>query len=273
MPIEIIHPDIERGRIRSALFDFDGTLSLIREGWQQVMIPMMVQVLAETPGAEDEGALHATVKEYVEELTGKQTIYQMLRLREEVIKRGGQPRDPLDYKRAYLERLRTRIAYRLAALEEGAAHPDGYLVPGARAMLESLRSRGVVLYLASGTDHADVLREARLLDLVGYFGDNIYGALDRYWEFSKARLIAQIIDEHALSGPEFLGVGDGFVEIENTKQVGGIAVGVASDEVRRQGVNEWKRQRLIRAGADLIVPDFREHARLTAYLFGEVDQP
>ena len=40
--MEIVNPDIERGRIRSVLFDFDGTLSLIREGWQQVMGPMMV---------------------------------------------------------------------------------------------------------------------------------------------------------------------------------------------------------------------------------------
>ena len=31
---------------RFALFDFDGTLSLVREGWPDVMIPMMVEELA-----------------------------------------------------------------------------------------------------------------------------------------------------------------------------------------------------------------------------------
>ena len=46
--IEILRPDLPRGRFRSVLFDFDGTLSLIREGWPQVMIPMMVEVLRET---------------------------------------------------------------------------------------------------------------------------------------------------------------------------------------------------------------------------------
>ena len=37
----------------------------------------------------------------------------------------------------------------------------------------------------------------------------------------------------------------------------GLAVGVASDEVKRQGINAWKRKRLIQAGADLIVGDYR----------------
>ena len=40
--IEVLRPDLRRGRFRSVLFDFDGTLSLIREGWPQVMIPMMI---------------------------------------------------------------------------------------------------------------------------------------------------------------------------------------------------------------------------------------
>ena len=51
--IEILRPDLPRGRFRSVLFDFDGTLSLIREGWPQVMIPMMVEVLRGTGTARD----------------------------------------------------------------------------------------------------------------------------------------------------------------------------------------------------------------------------
>ncbi len=273
MSIEVIHPEIQRGRVRSALFDFDGTLSLIREGWQQVMVPMMVEVLLETPDREGEADLRRAVGDFVAELTGKQTIYQMLRLREEVVRRGGEPREAGEYKRRYLSRLHARIAPRLAALAEGRAAADDFLVPGARAMLEGLRRRGVALYLASGTDQEDVAREAAALGLEAYFADRIYGARPRYWEFSKAMLVQQIVREHGLQGPEFLGVGDGFVEIENTKAAGGIAVGVASDEARRQGIDEWKRQRLIRAGADVIVPDYREHERLVSYLFGEREGP
>jgi len=70
-----------------------------------------------------------------------------------------------------------------------------------------------------------------------------------------------------LSGPEFVAFGDGFVEIEDTVRVGGIGIGVATNEAERAGIDEWKRTRLIQAGADVIVPDFREHAALVAYLF------
>jgi hypothetical protein len=49
--------------------------------------------------------------------------------------------------------------------------------------------------------------------------------------------------------------------------VDGIAVGVASDEKNRCGIDEWKRNRLIAAGADMIIPDFREAGLLEAYLF------
>ena len=267
MPIEIITHQLKRGRIRSALFDFDGTISLIREGWQQIMIPMMVETLLETPEHEGESALRQVVTTYVEELTGKQTIYQMLRLCEEVAKRGGAPLPALKYKRRYLDLLWQHIEARVAALESGAVSRDDLCVPGARALLSELQRRGVILYLASGTDLGDVRREVEALGLDEFFQERVHGALDRYWEFSKAQLVAQITQQHKLAGPEFLGVGDGYVEIQDTKAVGGIAVGVASDEARRTGINQWKRERLIRAGADIIVPDFRECEGLIAYLF------
>src|SRR5947207_8463794 len=103
--IEIIHPDIPRGRFRSVLFDFDGTLSLIREGWPQVMIPMMVEVLRNTGTAEDDATLAAHVEEFVMRLNGRQTIYQMIQLADEVTKRGGIPLEPLAYKHENNSRL------------------------------------------------------------------------------------------------------------------------------------------------------------------------
>jgi hypothetical protein len=108
-----------------------------------------------------------------------------------------------------------------------------------------------------------------LLGVADYFGEHIYGALDDYKNFSKQMIIARILREHGLSGEELLGFGDGFVEIEEVKRVGGVAVAVASDEVNRRGVNAWKRQRLVRAGADLVIPEYRRQERLLQYLFGE----
>jgi len=271
LPIEVINSNLPRGRFRSALFDFDGTLSLIREGWQGVMIPMIVGALLETPRHESQERIEEIVTDFVAELTGEQTIYQMMRLAEEVERRGGEARDPLEYKREYLARLWDRIEGRVVALEGGGAAPEEFLVAGAREVLEALKERGVELYLASGTDQDDVVREVGALGLTRYFEERIFGARERYWELSKEKLIAQIVGEHGTDGAELVTFGDGYVEIEQTKRAGGVAVGVASDEARREGVDEWKRERLIRAGADVIVPDFREHRKLVSYLWGEVE--
>jgi beta-phosphoglucomutase-like phosphatase (HAD superfamily) len=160
-----------------------------------------------------------------------------------------------------------RIQGRLAALQSGEASPANWLVPCSLEFLENLRRRGLTLYLASGTDLKYVRHEVELLGLTGYFGEHIYGALDEYKNFSKKMIIERMLRENDLHGKELLGFGDGFVEIEEVKQVGGVAVAVASDEVNRRGINAWKRQRLVRAGADLVIPDYRCQESLLHYLF------
>jgi len=265
--IEILRSDIPRGRYRFVVFDFDGTLSLIREGWPVVMIPMMVEVLKATGTAENDAALTACVEEFVMRLNGKQTIYQMIQLAEEVKNRGGAPLEPLAYKHEYHARLMRRIQGRLDALAAGTATPDDWTVPGSHAILERLQARGLTLNLASGTDVAFVRKEAELLGLTRFFGPHIYGALDDYQNFSKKMIIERILRENNLRGDELLGFGDGFVEIEEVKRVGGTAVAVASDEVKRQGIHAWKRDRLVRAGADLVIGDYRNVEGLERILF------
>jgi phosphoglycolate phosphatase-like HAD superfamily hydrolase len=267
--IEILNPHLPRGRFRFVVFDFDGTLSLIREGWPQVMIPMMVEVLRQTGTHESDAELHTAVEDFVMHLNGKQTIYQMIQLAEEVTKRGGQPQEPLVYKHIYHDRLMQRIQGRLDALAGGTAKADDWTVPGSHTFLDSLRRRGLALFLASGTDLKYVRREAELLGLAPYFGDHIYGALDDYKNFSKRMVIEKILRDFNLRGEELLGFGDGYVEIEEIKRVGGVAVAVASDEVHRRGVDAWKRNRLARAGADIVIPEYRKHEALTRFLFAE----
>jgi phosphoglycolate phosphatase len=268
--LEILRPDLPRGRFRSVLFDFDGTLSLIREGWPQVMIPMMVGVLQETGTDEDEPTLTQHVEEFVMRLNGRQTIYQMMHLAEEVSKRGGNPLEPLAYKHRYHDLLMQRIAGRLEALESGRAAPNDWTVPGSHEFLDELRRLGLTLYLASGTDVGFVRREAQLLGLTPYFGEPIYGALDDYRNFSKKMIIERILRDNHLQGDELLGFGDGYVEIEEVKGVGGVAVAVASDEVARQGIHPWKRERLVRAGADIVIGDYRGRDALLQLLFDDV---
>lgn len=264
--IEFVKPGVSAGNTRVALFDFDGTLSLIRAGWVDVMIPLMVDRLVALKTDETEEQIREVVDEYVGRLTGKETIYQMIEFASQIEKRGGTPEDPAVYKKLYLDNLWEVIKDRVEALKTGKASPDDYLVPGSRQLLESLKARGMTLYLASGTDHESVVEEANLLDVAKYF-DGIHGAIDDYKKFSKAILIKKILDSAEFKGHEFLGFGDGYVEIENVKEVGGVAVGIASLEPECQAVDEWKRKRLIGVGADFIVPNYLALDQLNTALF------
>ncbi|MDD5367891.1 MAG: HAD hydrolase-like protein [Anaerolineaceae bacterium] len=260
---ELINP-FDCGNFKFALFDFDGTISLIREGWQQIMLPMMIELLMQTPHHDSEKEIKQITKQFVAELTGKQTIYQMIRLSEEISKRGGTPLDPLAYKNEYHDRLLERIKNRIEDLEQKKVTPESLSVPGSIKFIQQLHAHGIKCFLASGTDEKYVLHEAELLGLPPYF-EGIFGAQDDYKNFSKKKVITQIIQTYHLSGNEFISFGDGYVEIENTKSVSGVAVGVATNEAQRSGIDEWKRSRLIAAGADLIIPDFHETDSLVNY--------
>lgn len=266
--IEIIAPPESRA-FRYAVLDFDGTISLIREGWQQIMTPYFTDELLAAPGAKDfsREEIALRVREFITLLTGKQTIYQCIRLAEEIRALGGTPLDPQAYKDEYHRRLLERIDHRLRGLENGGIDPETLTVPGSYDLLDMLLRHGVTPYLASGTDEVYVLKEAALLNVTRYFGRHIYGAQRAYKTFSKKMVIERIIRENHLEGEELLGFGDGYVEIENVREAGGCAVGVASNEAERSGVDEWKRERLIRAGANYIIPDYRDIRALEETLF------
>lgn len=256
-----------RPGLSHVLFDFDGTLSLIRQGWPEVMVPMFVEMLPPLPG-EDEEQRRRLAYDDIMRLNGKQTIYQMIQLADRIRERGGSPREPLWYKHEYLRRLDVQISHRANGLRAGRLRPDDLLVFGARQMLEALRSLGLPMYLASGTDEQFVKEEAELLDLTRYFGLHIYGALDDYRQFSKKMVIDRILRENSIPGERLLSFGDGYVEIQNTKEVGGLAVAVASDEANNGSgrFDPWKLERLKGVGADLVVPDFRDTTALLRVL-------
>jgi len=266
--IETINPAAPRGFFRFAVFDFDGTISLIREGWQQIMIPYFTDEMAACPGAGNmsRDELTETARDFIYINTGKQTIYQCIELAERVAGLGGQPLEPLAYKAEYHRRLEQRIADRIAELKSDPSAAIKHVVPGSFEILKALKNRGITMYLASGTDEKYVLQEAGLLGVDVYFA-GIYGAQDDYRTFSKKMVIERIIKENDLHGKELLGFGDGYVEIENIKGSGGFACGVATDEVKRYGIDEWKRNRLKKSGADIIIPDFTGTPELIKYLF------
>src|SRR5271157_5588386 len=137
--LEIIRASASASKARVAIFDFDGTVSLIRTGWVDIMIPMCVEHLVALNTGESEEELRSAVEDFVWRLTGKETIYQMMALADAVRARGGTPLEPLAYKKIYLDRLWTRISGRIEGLRNGSLHPDQFLVPGTRELLGALR--------------------------------------------------------------------------------------------------------------------------------------
>lgn len=266
--IETVRPDASASQASVVIFDFDGTLSLIRSGWMEVMIPLCVEQLALLDTGECRDELRQTVEEFVWRLTGKETIYQMMALADAVAARGGTPCPPAVYKKMYLERLWLKIRDRIEALRSGRAKPEEYMVPGARALLETLRCQGMRMYLASGTDDANVKEEADLLDVARYFEGRIFGAQEDLKSFSKAMLVQQILAKTGgVQADQLLVFGDGFVEIEEVKRKGGTAVGVATAEPDCADIDEWKRRRLIHAGADFIIPHYRDLDAILSVVF------
>ena len=268
--VELPKPLTPRPKLTHAVFDFDGTISLIRQGWPEVMVPMFVEMLGPKPG-ENESDLRRMAWDDIMRLNGKQTIYQMIQLADRIRERGGEPLEPLWYKHEYLRRLEIRTHERTTGLRNGTVKTEELLVHGVRSLLDHLHQEGVTLYLASGTDEYAVKDEANLLDVTRYFGSRIYGALDDYKQFSKKMIIDRILRENEIDGTQLIAFGDGYVEIENTKEVGGLAVAVASDEANNGSgrVDEWKRKRLLGVGADVVIPDYRDAVSLVKFVMGK----
>jgi phosphoglycolate phosphatase len=271
--LEIINHHRLRGPFRCAVFDFDGTLSLLRGNWQGLMVPMMVETLATTGTDESHAELTDIVEEYVTRLTGQPTMQQILALADAVERRGGRRPDSQAYLARYLDQLISRTAGRIADVHAGRKSPDEFLVPGSRPLLAALQSQGLILVLASGTELADVRRESQVLKIDHYFGPRIFGPVNNDPRFAKESVLRQLMAQHSLRGEDIVSIGDGPAEILAIKAVGGLAIGVASDEIHQDGrVNQLKRDHLLRAGADLVIPDYRDLA-LTLSLLGPSPSP
>ena len=265
--VETIHPGVAAPYARVAVFDFDGTVSLIRAGWMDIMVAMTIEVLSALGTGESAETLRAVVEPFIWRHTGQDTLYQMMGLAEQVALRGGTPLDAREYKQEFLNRLFAVSGERLQQLRDRTAPHDHYLVPGTRAMLEDLRARGLRLYLASGTDHQHLKEEADLLDITRYFDGGIYGALPDPEAFTKPMLMERIVSEPGMRPHHVIGFGDGPTEIQATTRVRGLAVGLATDEPECRIANPWKRRNLIACGADYIIPNYLCRPVLLPVLF------
>lgn len=255
-----------RSPVSAVLFDFDGTISTLRYGWEDVMRPMMLEMISGGSGVDAQ--LERLVDDYISESTGIQTIQQMKWLAETVRKYGKNPSAPSDpwwYKDVYNRRLIKIVNDRLQSIRDGIVPRERYMIEGSEDFLRVLVERGIQIFVASGTDHPDVLREVEALGLTKYF-TAIAGAPVGREDCSKKKVIAQLLDSGALQGQSLAVVGDGKVEIQLGHEADARTLGLASDEGVRHGINPVKRARLIRAGADCICGDFTEREIILEFL-------
>ena len=263
--MEFLKTELSRGPVRAVLFDFDGTLSTLRCGWEAVMKPLMLEMIS--GGKPYDEALEREVEAYISDSTGIQTIHQMKWLAATVRERGNNPTAPDDpwwYKAEYNRRLMENVSDRIERLTSEKVSACEYLIKGSEEFLRALCERGVCVYVASGTDHPDVCAEAEALGLRKYF-TLIAGAPVGEENCSKEKVMAQLLGAENLRGDEVAVIGDGKVEIRLGCEAGARTVGLATNE-REGGVDPVKRERLIAAGADVIAGDFTEKEALLAFL-------
>lgn len=258
-----------RGPIREVVFDWDGTLSFIRAGWAEVMQKQWLEELPPLPGESMEER-RRWIHSEIWGLNGRPSIHQAARLSEWIVERGGTARTARDYEEDYQQRLGLMIDSRREAARTGKPHPDAWVVPGARAFLDALSKTGVGLHVLSGTQRRFVVEEAGILNLNSFFGDRIHGPAsfdDR--AFSKRTALEEILRRTECPAEGLLAFGDGHVEIQETKALGGTAVAIATDEGRFGSgqMDEAKRSRLMGLGADLCLPDFRDFEALISHWF------
>ena len=139
--------------IKAIVCDFDGTFSTLRCGWEAVMKRMMLKYLPD----------EAWIDAFIGETTGVQTILQMKGFLEEVKRRGvAMPSDdPWFYKNEYNGMLMESVAVKRDEVQSGKVPAATYHVPGTILFLQALKTRGVKIFFASGTDSRARSRRAR----------------------------------------------------------------------------------------------------------------
>lgn len=257
----IVLTPCEKKRITTAVFDFDGTISTLRCGWESVMEPLMLEVIYGDAPTEEQ---IKTVRDYISASTGIQTVLQMKWICEMVAKQGREPLSPWEYKAEYNKRLMENVMKRREAAKSGGA--DRFLMKGSRAFLERLHAKGVRIFAASGTDDADVKAEAAVLGIDHLF-DEIRGAMPLSEDCSKEATLRRLIGEG--KGEGILVVGDGPVEIRLGREAGAATVGIVGKERELCGFDPVKVDRLTAAGAHVLCDCFENADEIFAFVEGE----
>ena len=277
--IEIIDPECVRfGQPDVAVFDHDGTVSTIRHGWEKIMRVVMIEAITgesfPTLSPEKISTIYADIDEMIEKTTGIQTIVQMQMLADMVKRYGYVPADEIrtaaEYKKIYTTALNRAVDAKYARIAQGINDASDFTMKGSLEFIRSLKEAGIQAYLASGTDLVDVRKETDAFGTSELFTGGIFGSVGDVSSDPKKAVMRNIIKNIGLSengeATRAVVFGDGPVEIREGRKNGFLTIGVLSDENQRFGLNLNKRERLVLAGADILIPDFSWMPVLKKYL-------
>ncbi len=259
--IEILHRPTHHPVV--AAIDFDGTLSLVRMGWQVVMHEVMKRALA--PYHPHLDRIDAEITGYIARSTGQPSIIQMAWVDEHVHLYGGPHHGAQHYLDQFSHAMSDRINHRIATMTSNVT-ADRHMIRGARAFLQRLTNRGVHIALVSGTEYHHLVRESTALGIAPFFDAGIFGPGAHAPGFTKAEAMAALVERYELLPGQLLSIGDGPVEISAGKSLDGYCIAVASDEETGE-LDIHKRTHLLHAGADAVIANFLPLDRLTTLLF------
>lgn len=258
---------LPRRGLTHVVFDFDGTLSWVRHGWPEIMFSVLHRHWQPHP-ADNADSKRSVMNSIVFGMNGRPTLVQMQRFAELMNERAGSALDPEMLRLEFQERLDLEIAQRLDSIRTQKAAPDDFVIFRARPLLVHLQRLGLKLVVLSSTIEHRVREEAEALGIASYFGRHIHGSGTNPAGFSKMTVMQHLLREERITGANLLSFGDGPVEISCTKELGGLAIAVCSDEEHNGSgkMDDFKRQQLIAAGADAALPDYRDAIALMDYL-------
>ncbi|MCL5772006.1 MAG: PfkB family carbohydrate kinase, partial [Actinobacteria bacterium] len=175
---------IPLGKIKHAVFDNDGTISTLRQGWESIMEEVMIKSILGDKYYSVKPDIFSNVTEkvrnYIDKSTGILTILQMEALADIVLQSGFILREKIlnkfEYKEIYNKAILKLVDERIRRINLGELDKNDFIIKGSIRFLELLREKGFILYLVSGTDLTDVLRESKELGYDYLFNGGIFGA-------------------------------------------------------------------------------------------------
>ena len=251
--------------IRAIIFDFDGTISTLRHGWEAIMENYMYEMITGNTEIINNELMNE-IKSYIDQSMGIQTIYQMQWLKEKAtLKNKTKILDIWEYKTGYNDKLMEVVREKTKKLISKELFPKDFRIINSKEFIKDLYNLGHKLFIASGTDHDDVINEMKVLEIFEFFED-VKGAPTKKIACPKEAIVKHLMEDLNYKGNEIAIIGDGKIEIEIAVRINGKAIGMATEETYQLEVNKRKRKKLIEAGAHIIVPHFKDKEAIIQWI-------